>query len=205
MSMSLKDQLIAAGLLKPQSATTPAPANSVKQGKPKPEAARRHDVAKLANKASTKREQTSEELSLATAWKVRAQQESAEQAALKRAAEEKARAKRERQNFVQALIEGKAQNDANAEQVRHFQYGKKVARVYVTAEQSLALSESRLGVAQWRGRYVLLEAEIMQALLQRAPEFVALFGTHGQSVEVSAELDQAYTDEKYKVPDDLRW
>ena len=51
------------------------------------------------------------------------------------------------------MLEGKALNLADAEHVRHFEYGGKIKRVHVTPEQLAALNRGELGVLQQDGRY----------------------------------------------------
>jgi len=59
------------------------------------------------------------------------------------------------------LLEGKSLNDAGAEIARHFNYGGKIKRVYVTADQLKALNAGELGVLQQNGRYLLVTAAVL--------------------------------------------
>jgi uncharacterized protein YaiL (DUF2058 family) len=220
MSLSLKDQLIAAGLVKADAEKTPTnraqnqPNRAAKVDVKGPRAAQRttgqyarpqapqraagHARAQAAPSAAA-----GQAMSLAHAWQARAHAEDAEKAEQRRVAEEKARLKRERKAKAQAIVAGKALNVKDAEHARHFQYGKKICRIYLTTEQRIELNAGVLGVAQMDGRFVLLPAEIMQQLHDVAPEFVALFGA---SVEPSAPASEdQYSDDKFKVPDDLSW
>jgi uncharacterized protein YaiL (DUF2058 family) len=219
MSLSLKDQLIAAGLVKADAEKTPAnkaqnqPNRAAKAEVKGPRAAQR-TTGQFARPQAPQRaagqarpqaapSAAGQALSLAHAWQARAHAEDAEKAEQRRVAEEKARLKRERKVKAQALVAGKALNVKDAEHARHFQYGKKICRIYLTAEQRIELNAGVLGVAQMDGRFVLLPAEIMQQLHDVAPEFVALSGA---SVEPSAPASEdQYSDDKFKVPDDLSW
>ncbi len=48
-----------------------------------------------------------------------------------------------------------------ADIARHFPYGGKIKRIYVTAEQLTALNAGELGVVQLNGRYLLVTAEVL--------------------------------------------
>jgi uncharacterized protein len=113
-------------------------------------------------------------LSLAEAYKARAQAEQREQAAAKREREAAAAAKRARQAAAEALLEGKALNIADAEDSRYLEYGRKIRRVYVTPEQNQAITDGVLGIVQMKGRFLVVEAEVARAVRAAAPEFFAL-------------------------------
>ena len=89
---------------------------------------------------------------------------------------------------------------AEAEHVRHFEYGGKIKRIHVTAEQLKALNAGELGVVQQDGRYLLVDAgTLAQAEAIFAPA-VAL------KVDPDAPAEQdPYSDPQYQVPDDLTW
>ena len=97
---------------------------------------------------------------------------------------------------------GTAGNPASAkgDPVRHFEYGGKIKRIYVTADQLQALNAGELGVAQLNGRYLLVTAAVLaEAEAVFAPS-VAL------RVDPDAPAgDDPYADPKYQVPDDLVW
>jgi uncharacterized protein YaiL (DUF2058 family) len=98
------------------------------------------------------------------------------------------------------LLKDKALNDANAEHVRHFEYGGKIKRVHVTPEQLAALNRGELGVLQSEGRYVLVTAEV---LAQAKQIFAAAIALEVDPNAPAAAED--YSDPKYQVPDDLSW
>jgi len=52
-------------------------------------------------------------------------------------------------------------NAEAADIARHFPYGGKIKRIYVTAEQLTALNAGELGVVQLNGRYLLVTAEVL--------------------------------------------
>lgn len=91
-------------------------------------------------------------------------------------------------------------NAADAEHVRHFEYGGKIKRIHVTADQLKALNAGELGVLQQDGRYLLVTA----ALLAEAEAIFAPAVALKVDPNASAEADP-YADPQYQVPDDLVW
>ena len=66
--------------------------------------------------------------------------------------------RRESRARLAVLLQGKALNDPAADIARHFEYGGKIKRIHVTADQLKALNAGELGVVQLDGRYVLVAA-----------------------------------------------
>ena len=91
-------------------------------------------------------------------------------------------------------------NAADAEHVRHFEYGGKIKRIHVTADQLKALNAGELGVLQQDGRYLLVTA----ALLAEAEAIFAPAVALKIDPNAPAEADP-YADPQYQVPDDLSW
>jgi uncharacterized protein YaiL (DUF2058 family) len=143
---------------------------------------------------------TREEIDLAKAYAIRAQREKEERIAAEAAKQEEARKRREARARLAELVKDKALNVADADIARHFPYGGKIKRIYVTADQLKALNAGELGVLQMDGRYLLVTAELLaQAEAVFAPA-VAL------KVDPDAPAgDDPYADPKYQVPDDLVW
>jgi uncharacterized protein YaiL (DUF2058 family) len=198
MSLSLKDQLIAAGLVKkdaPSSAKphTQKPAVLRPASPPPPRAPKPAAIAANA------------EPTLAQLYKARDQQLLREQEAAKKLAQDKARAKTERKQKVLAIIAGADQSLKDAEFARHFQYAKKIRRIYLNALQREALNAGQLGLVQMDGRFHLLSHELVTQVHQIAPEFVALMGASAEAQSTSTVTDERYQDEKFQVPDDLTW
>lgn len=191
MSLSLKDQLIAAGLVKAEP-TKPAarafspPKKGVEQAQPR---------------APQKKPS---EPSLAELYKAREIQEQKQQQAARAQAEAKAAAKKLRKSQVVQLIAGKALNRKDGELVRHFEYAKKIRRIYLSNDQRVALNAGLLGIVQMDGQFSLLEAEIVDQVFALAPEFVAL---RGASEEPANQIEGGpdYAAAEYQVPDDLMW
>lgn len=175
MSDTLKDQLLALGFKPVAKAPAPAPRAA---GKPAPKPAPGRDPR--GERPGGPRGQRKQrpggprEPDLAQAWAARARDERAERERIKREAEAQAREKRERKAKLQALLEGKAVNDAGADVARHFPHGGKIRRIYVTAAQLPRLNGGELGVVQHLGRYLLVERAVALAAAEVAPECLLL-------------------------------
>lgn len=153
-----------------------------------------------AHGPGAKSRRSREEIDLAKAYALRAQREKDERIAAEAAKQEEARRRREARTKLSELVKGKALNTADAEIARHFPYGGKIKRIYVTTEQLKALNAGELGVLQLDGRYVLVTAELIAQAAEIFPAAIAL----RVDPEAPAE-DDPYADPRYQVPDDLVW
>jgi uncharacterized protein YaiL (DUF2058 family) len=141
-----------------------------------------------------------EDIDLAKAYAIRAQKEKDERIEAERLKQEEARLRREAKAKLEAFVKDKALNAADAEHVRHFEYGGKIKRVHVTAEQLKALNAGELGVVQMNGRYLLVDAATLAEAEAIFAQAVAL------KVDPDAPAqDDPYADPMYQVPDDLVW
>lgn len=141
-----------------------------------------------------------EDIDLAKAYAIRAQKEKDDRIEAERLKQEEARLRREAKARLEVLLEGKALNAEAADIARHFPYGGKIKRIYVTADQLKALNAGELGVLQQNGRYVLVTAAVLA-------EAEAVFAP---SVALKVDPDAVagedpYADPQYQVPDDLVW
>lgn len=140
------------------------------------------------------------EIDLAKAYAIRAQREKDERIEAERRKQEEARLRREARAKLATLLEGKALNSGDADIARHFEYGGKIKRIYVTAGQLKALNAGELGVLQQNGRYLLVTAAVLAEAEAIFAPAVAL------KVDPDAPAgDDPYSDPKYQVPDDLVW
>jgi uncharacterized protein YaiL (DUF2058 family) len=188
MADSLRDQLLKSGIVKQvreEKRPQQAPKQPPKHGKPhghagKPPAQRR----------------SQEEIDLAKAYAIRAQTEASERKRIEQEAAEQARLKRERKQKIQQLLEKQALNKpaAEAEQLRHFEYGGKIRRIYVDAAQLAALNAGELGVVQQGGHYVLVSRQIAEQVRAIDAHLLALLVEPGAG---------GIGDDG--VPDDLMW
>ena len=140
------------------------------------------------------------EMDLGKAYALRAQHEKHQRIEEERQKQEEARQRREARARLEQLLQGKALNDDAAEIARHFEYGGKIKRVYVTGPQLAALNAGQLGVVQLNGRYLLVEAAVLSEAASVFAPAVAL------RVDPDAPAtDDPYADPRYQVPDDLVW
>jgi uncharacterized protein YaiL (DUF2058 family) len=143
---------------------------------------------------------SAEEMDLAKAYAIRAQREKEERIETERLKQEEARVRREAKAKLEELLKDKGLNAEEADIARHFPYGGKIKRIYVTAEQLTALNAGELGVVQLNGRYLLVTAEV---LAQSEAVFAASVAL---KVDPNAPAeDDPYADPQYQVPDDLVW
>lgn len=208
MSDSLRDQLLGLGFKPPPKperkpdpqARKPAPAGA--HGKPahKPQQKSLQKPPHKPQAAPGTQRRSREDIDLAKAYALRAQREKDERIEAERRRQEEARQRREAKAKLAVLLEGKALNVADADIARHFPYGGKIKRIYVTQPQLRALNAGELGVVQLDGRYVLVAADVLaQAEAVFAPA-IAL------KVDPAAPAgDDPYADPQYQVPDDLVW
>jgi uncharacterized protein YaiL (DUF2058 family) len=175
---------------------SPRPDGRVPAGRPAaappPRAGRPAGAAKPAR--------SREEMDLAKAYAIRAQKEKEERIEAERLKQEQARLRREAKARVEELLKDKALNVADADIARHFPYGGKIKRIYVTAAQLKALNAGELGVLQQNGRYLLVDAALLAEAEAIFPPCVAL------KVDPDAPASEdPYADPRYQVPDDLVW
>ena len=143
---------------------------------------------------------TREEMDLAKAYAIRAQREKEERIEAERVKQEDARLRREAKAKLAELLKDKALNAKDADIARHFEYGGKIKRVYVTEAQLKQLNAGELGVLQLDGRYQLVTAALLAEAEAIFPPAVAL------KVDPNAPAgDDPYADPQYQVPDDLVW
>jgi len=147
-----------------------------------------------------KPKRSQEDIDLAKAYAIRAQREKDERIEAERVKQEEARVRREAKAKLEAFLKDKGLNDAEADIARHFPYGGKIKRIYVTAEQLKALNAGERGVVQQNGRYLLVTAAVLAEAEAIFAPAIALKVDPNASAE-----DDPYADPQYQVPDDLVW
>lgn len=209
---SLRDQLLGLGFKaspKPERKPRPQPGkggghpSGTGKNAPSADAHGERTSGKQAPSKSQRppRKRDDGEMDLAKAYAIRAQAEKAERERLEREKQEAARLRREAQARLDAFLQGITPLNADdAEIARHFEYGGKIKRIHVTAEQLVQLNAGQLGVLQRRGRYLLVPAAVLAEAEAIFPDAVAL----KVDPETAAE-DDPYADPRYQVPDDLIW
>lgn len=198
MSNNLRDQLLGLGF-KPAPPAAKKPAGKGGRGSGAPG---RKASGKPGGKAGRQggKPRSQEDIDLAKAYAIRAQREKDERIAAEKAKQEEARRRREARARLAELVKGKVLNSDEADIARHFEYGGKIKRIYVTAEQLRALNAGELGVIQQDGRYLLVSAGLLAQAEQVFAPAVALKVDPNAPAE-----DDPYSDPKYQVPDDLVW
>lgn len=200
MTDSLRDQLLGLGF-KPAPKPERQPRNkpvAAHTGKP----AHARQATAGTNKGSKKPRSagSSGEMDLGKAYAIRAQREKEERIEAERQKQEAARVRREARAKLAQFLAGKALNADDAEIARHFEYGGKIKRIYVTADQLKALNAGELGVLQQNGRYLLVSVATLAEAEAIFSEAVAL------KIDPNAPTDDdPYSDPQYQVPDDLVW
>jgi uncharacterized protein len=184
---SLRDQLLKSGIVKQLKDEKRQQQPAQKSGGPQ------HGKGKPPHRPH-KPARSQEEMDLAKAYSIRAQTEAAERKRVEQEAAEQARIKRERKAKVQQLLDGKVLNKADADQVRHFEYGGKIRRMYVDAAQLADLNAGKLGIVQNGGRYLLVLQEVAEQVRQVDSHLLALL-VEPSSGGVGED----------GVPDDLMW
>lgn len=202
MADSLRDQLLKSGIVKqvreekrpsaPQGGKPfpprhgGSPSKGGKPGQHKPQG------KPVGGKGAGK---SQEEIDLAKAYAIRAQTEAQERKRAEQAAAEEARLRRERKLKIQQLLEGKTLNKADVEHVRHFEYGGKIRRVHVDADQLKAINAGELGVVQQQGRYLVVTRELAEQIKAIDANQIALLVEPGSEGSIGED----------GVPDDLMW
>ena len=167
-------------------------------GRPAARQGRPGDMASRSRPPSPQRSR--EDIDLAKAYAIRAQREKDERIEAERLKQEQARERREAKARAADLLKDKALNDPAADIARHFDYGGKIKRIHVNADQLKALNAGHLGVVQMDGRYLLVDAALLQQVEAIFPACIAL------KVDPTASAtDDPYADPAYQVPDDLVW
>jgi len=200
MTDTLRDQLLSLGF-------KAAPAPERKPGKPgqgkdgpRGGAHGKGRPPHKGGQAQARPARTQEEIDLGKAWALRAQKEKQERIEAEQRKQEEARQRREARAKLEALLQGKVLNAEEADIARHFEYGGKIKRIYVTADQLKALNAGELGVVQLNGRYLLVDAAVLEEAGTIFPQAVAL------KVDPNATAEEdPYADPRYQVPDDLVW
>jgi uncharacterized protein YaiL (DUF2058 family) len=197
MGSSFKDQLLGLGFK-----TSPTPERAAKPAST-PQATRTHKPSNPVKQGNSGRKgppKSQEEIDLAKAFALRSQQEKREHEAAEREKQEAARHKKLAKEAIAGLLDGQMLNAPDADIARHFSYGGKIKRLYVTPEQLSALNAGELGVVQFNGRYCLVSKDITLAVRALLPSLVALYCDGNEE-----SLPEGYDDPRFQVPDDLIW
>ncbi|AJQ48676.1 TPA: DUF2058 domain-containing protein [Pseudomonas putida] len=179
MSLSLRDQLLKAGLVnQKQVSQTNKAEKKQKRMEHKGQVEIDDSQQRIAKEAMAEKVKRDQELN-------RQQQEKAEQ---------KARAAQ-----VKQLIEATRLPKLNTEDYYNFVDDKKVKRIAVNALMRSKLSNGALAVVAHAGGYEVIPREAAVKIQERDPNRILLLNTHVEE----ADEDDPYA--AYKIPDDLMW
>lgn len=183
MGNSLRDALRQSGILatvkRPPDDAAPRPSKRSEAGAGPRRSNKQRDQKHKDRPAPAVRSQ--EEIDLAKAYALRAQVEQREKADKLKREREVAEQRRQQREQLTRLLEGSILNQENAEHPRHFEYGGKIRRVYVTEDQLDRLNAGELAVVQSRGRYLLVERAIAEQVARIDQRSVALLIDPGSS------------------------
>ncbi len=195
MSSSFKDQLLGLGFK-----TSPKPAATVVQKTPSNKPAHGKPVPHKSHAKQQTHAAKSAEIDLAKAFTLRQQDERRLRELAERDKQEQARIRKIAKEQVAALLKDALLNKADADIARHFPYGGKIKRIYVTAEQLVALNAGELAVVQQAGKFCLVEVAIALQIKALIPALLALYCDGTEQLP-----SEEYIDPQFQVPDDLIW
>jgi len=173
--MSLKDQLMKAGLANAKKARKAEHEKRQQAKDPHAETAQKLAQQTLAEKAGRDRELN------------RQQQQEKDERAL--AAQ------------IRQLIEAHRLERKGGDVSWQFTDAKKIKKLYVTAAQRDQLSRGQIAIVRLGDGHELVPAIVAERISQRDEEAVVLLNI--KSVSTEADADDPYAD--YKIPDDLMW
>lgn len=134
---------------------------------------------------------------LERAWAARRRAEKAEKEREKQARVADQEARRKRNLELDRIVEGRALNVDSAELPRYFEHLGRIRRVLCTPEQRAAINRGDLGIVGLRGRYLIVEPEVVERYRQIADDLVP--DLSGREPDADEQGDWP------EVPDDLTW
>lgn len=180
MSLSLREQLLAAGLV------------SAKQAKQAEQQQRQQSKQQPARNAPSTEQKLAAQQAQARAAKAARDQELNRQQQIK--AEKKAR-----QAEIKQLIEQNRLPKVETDDYYNYIVGPKIRRMSVTAQLREDIIHGTIVIVRCEGRYDLVPAAIAERIRERDERAVIPY----QPPTTTQEQDDAYKD--YVVPDDLMW
>lgn len=134
---------------------------------------------------------------LERAWAARRRAEKAEKEREKQARVADQEARRKRNLELDGIVAGRVLNIESADLPRYFEHIGRIRRVLCTPEQRDAINRGDLGVVALRGRYLIVEPDVLERYRALAPDLVPDLSGR----EPEAEQDGDWPE----VPDDLTW
>ena len=189
MSLSLREQLLKAGLVSDKQAKQAEQQQRVQQHR---DHKQRHNPK--ANTAAQQAEQRRQEQARAQAAKVARDQE------LNRQRQEKA-ARKALYAEIRQLVEQHRLPRIDSEEFFNFVHGKKIHRMAVDAERRGKLQRGELAIARYAPGYAVIPLDIAQRIRERDPNM--LVDLNAQASDNTTSEEDPYKD--FVVPDDLMW
>jgi uncharacterized protein len=186
MSLSLRDQLLQAGLLDPKKAKE----QSREQ---------RRDRREHSNKKPTGPDPR--ELAAQKA----AAEKATRDAELNRKQQEKLEQKARRAEVRQLVEQHRVAKLADSDELYNFIDGSRIRRLPVDRPMREKLVAGSLVIVRCAGRYEIVPAEIGARIVERDPHAGLQTPPTGVSPEASTESGEEDPYKDYKVPDDLMW
>jgi uncharacterized protein YaiL (DUF2058 family) len=186
MNTSLRDQLLAAGLVSEKQARQAAQQEQQRQFRSKPKA-----TLPPAGRPNTRPNPIVQQAQVAKA---------ARDQELNRRQQDKAQ-RRARIAQIEQLVEQNRVPRIESDDHYSFIDGKKVRRMSVDAQRREQLTRGELVIVRYKGHYAVVPAATAERIRERDANMVV---PHAKAAEAPrAEQDDAYKD--FVVPDDLMW
>jgi uncharacterized protein YaiL (DUF2058 family) len=134
---------------------------------------------------------------LERAWAARRRAEKAEKEREKQARVADQEARRKRNLELDRIVEGRILNVESAELPRYFEHLGRIRRVLCTPEQREAINRGELGIVGLRGRYLIVEPQVVERYRALADDLVPDLSGREPDAEQSGDWPE--------VPDDLTW
>jgi len=209
---SLQDALLKTGLAderhkptgrKGKGSRKPDQGSKKKTGQSSSRGARHQQKTKRTDGASAKHKSASPDKAprsdLERAWLARRKAEKAEKERAKQARVADQEARRKRNLELDGIVEDRVLNEDDAEVPRYFEHLGRIRRVMCTPDQRRAINAGQLGIVNLRGRYLIVEPDVLARYRALAPDLVPELG----GAEPNA--PEGEQDDYPPVPDDLTW
>lgn len=184
MSLSLRDQLLQAGLLDPKKAQA--------EQRQQRQQRREHN-----NKKPTQPDPR------ALAQQKALEEKAARDAEANRKQQEKLEQKARRAQVKQLVEQHRVPRPADGDELYNFLDGKRIRRIPADRPLREKLVAGTLVIVRCEGRYDIVPADIAQRIGERDPHALLPAPTPAAQADAAPDADDPYKD--YKVPDDLMW
>lgn len=184
---SLQDALLESGLL-----------DKKKSGRDKTTAAESPTSGRKrkSRRQSGKSQDKPENPDLVRAYAARLEAERAEKKREHQAKAADQETRRRRNLKLDELVRGRVLNDGAAEIPRYFEHLGRVRRVLCTPQQRQGINSGALGIVSLRGRYLIVEPDVLEAYRAVAPDLVP---------DLSGREPAGEEGDYPPVPDELAW